>query len=187
MNTDLSCYDNSWYDTGGGRVKRLAWFVINNLIIRNHYNPLSGLRIKVLRVFGARVGAGVVIKPGVNIKYPWNLTIGDYSWIGEDVWIDNLARTTIGSNCCISQGAMLLCGNHNYKKSTFDLMVREITIEDGVWVCAKAVVCPGAMLRQECVLSIGSVANGELEAGWIYRGNPAVKYKRRPQSRQSDY
>ena len=57
----------------------------------------------------------------MNIKYPWFLAIGDHTWIGEKVWIDNLAEVAIGANCCVSQGAMLLCGNHNYKKSTFEL------------------------------------------------------------------
>lgn len=93
------------------------------------WNPSSSLRIRLLRLFGARMGKGVVIKPSVNIKYPWNLSIGDYSWIGENVWIDNLTHVAIGSNVCISQGAMLLCGNHDYKRPTFDLMVKPIVIE----------------------------------------------------------
>ena len=81
----------------------------------------------------------MVIKPSVNIKYPWRLTIGSFVWIGEGVWIDNLENVVIGDNVCISQGAMLLCGNHNYKKTTFDLIVGSITLEDGVWVGAQSV------------------------------------------------
>lgn len=77
---------------------------------------MIGFKIWMLRKFGAKIGKGVFIKPLVNIKYPWNLDIGDYTWIGENVWIDNLTQVKIGSNVCISQGAMLLCRNHNYKK-----------------------------------------------------------------------
>ena len=128
---------------------------------------------------GAKLGQGVFIQPSVNIKYPWNLTIGDDTWIGEGVWIDNLGKVSIGSNVCISQDSMLMCGNHNYKKSAFNLMVGEITIEDGVWVGAKCLVCPGVTLHSHAVLAVGSVASTDLETYSIYRGNPAVKIKDR--------
>ena len=106
---NLSLYDNSWFNTGGSTIKRLLWYFINVLFFMNPLNPSSGLKVRLLRTFGAKIGKGVVIKPSVNIKYPWNLSIGDYTWIGEKVWIDNLVQTTIGANVCISQGAML-CG-----------------------------------------------------------------------------
>ena len=179
MRTCLFLYNNSWYNPGGGLFKRLVWYITNVLFLLNPLNPFSGIKVRLLRLFGARVGTGVNIKPSVNIKYPWLLEIGDYTWIGENVWIDNLARVKIGSNVCVSQGAMLLCGNHNYKKPTFDLMIGEITLEDGSWVGAQAVVCPGVTLRTHAVLGVGSVANHDLEAYTIYQGNPAVKVRER--------
>ncbi len=96
--TDLSKYNNSWYQPGGNMLSRICWYFINILFFMNPLNPLSGLKVFLLRLFGAKVGKGVVIKPGVNIKYPWLLSIGDYTWIGERVWIDNLAKVTIGRN-----------------------------------------------------------------------------------------
>lgn len=177
--TDLSKYDNSWYVPGGSALKRILWYFANVIFIKSHLNPVSSLKCRVLRLFGAEVGHGVVIKPGVNIKYPWRLTIGDFSWIGEDVWIDNLAQVSIGPNCCVSQGAMLLCGNHNYKQPGFDLIVRPITLEEGSWVGAKSVVCPGVTLSEGAILAAGSVAATDLEAGFIYQGNPAAKKRSR--------
>ena len=129
--------------------------------------------------FGASIGRGVVIKPNVNIKYPWRLSIGDYSWIGENVWIDNLANVHIGNNCCISQGAMLLCGNHDYKKETFDLKTGEIRIEDGAWVGARCTVCPGVNIGENAVLSVGSVTSKNLESNGIYQGNLAILKRNR--------
>lgn len=177
--TDLSKFNNSWYNPGGNSIKRLLWYFCNLLFIKNAWNPISGLKVMMLRAFGARIGKGVVIKPSVNIKYPWNLEIGDYSWIGENVWIDNLVNVKIGSNVCISQGALLLCGNHNYKKSTFDLMVKEIDIQEGAWVGAKCTVCQGVVMYPYSMLCVGSVASHDLDSYGIYRGNPAVKIKER--------
>lgn len=179
MKTDLSRYDNSWYNPGDGTLKRILWYFTNVLFFINPLNPSSGIKVRLLRMFGAQIGKGVVIKPSVNIKYPWNLFIGDYSWIGENVWIDNLVQVTIGANVCISQGAMLLCGNHNYKKTTFDLIVKPIIIEDGVWIGAQTTVCPGVKAHSHSVLCVGSVASKDLDAFSIYRGNPAEFIKTR--------
>lgn len=177
--TDLSRYDNSWYNPGGSGLKRTLWYFVNAIFIKNHLNPLSSLKVGLLRMFGGRIGRGVVIKPGVNIKYPWMLSIGDYSWIGEDVWIDNLARVEIGANCCVSQGAMLLCGNHNYKLQTFDLIVKPITIGDGAWIGAKSVVCPGVSVGENAILTVASIATSDLLPDTIYQGTPAVAKSKR--------
>lgn len=107
------------------------------------------------------------------------MEIGDHCWIGEEAWIDNLGMVRIGNNVCVSQGAFILTGNHDFTKPGFDLMVKPITIEDGAWIGAKSVVCPGVTINENAVLTTGSVANGNLEAGGIYRGNPAQKIKDR--------
>lgn len=177
--TDLTQYNNSWYDTGGSAWKRLLWYFANVFFLKNHWNPFSSLKVAVLRLFGAKIGRRVTIKPGVNIKYPWRLEIGDHSWIGEEVWIDNLVPVRIGANCCLSQGAMLLTGNHNYKKPTFDLMVEGITLEDGVWIGAKATVCPGVVCRSHAVLGVQSVATRNLSPYRVYQGNPARPVRER--------
>lgn len=178
MKTDFSKYDNTWYHPGK-KVVCVLWYFVNVVFFVSHIIPSSGLKIWLLKLFGAKVGHGVVIKPGVNIKYPWKLEIGDHCWIGEKVWIDNLAKVKIGNNVCLSQGAMLLCGNHDYKKSTFDLIIGEITLEDGAWVGAKSVVCPGVKLETHSILAVASIATKDLEPFGIYQGNPAVKVRER--------
>ena len=172
---DLSKYNNSWFSIGAGKMKAIIWYLVNICFLNCSWNPSSGFRIWLLRFFGAQIGQGVVIKSSVNIKYPWNLSIGDYTWIGENVWIDNLSQVTIGSNVCISQGAMLLCGNHNYKRPTFDLIVKPIIIEDGAWVGAQSTVCPGVTMHSHSVLAVGSIASKDLAPFSVYRGNPAAK------------
>lgn len=179
MKTNLSKYDNSWYNPGKPAFIRLLWYFTNLLIFKSGLFPINALKIFFLRFFSAKVGKGVIIKPHVNIKYPWRLSIGDYCWIGEDVWIDNLGEVKIGKHVCLSQGAMLLCGNHNFKKSTFDLVVGDIILEDGVWIGAQALVGPGITCGEHSVLAIKSVATTKLDAFGIYRGNPAEKIKER--------
>ncbi len=176
---DNSSFNNTWYQPGRSKAILLLWFLINALFFQNPANPWSGLKIWLLRLFGARIGKGVVIKPSVNIKYPWRLEIGDYSWIGEDVWIDNLADIRLGANVCLSQGAFLLTGNHDYRSAAFDLKIGNIVLEDGVWIGAKAVVCPGVTCFSHAVLTVNSVATANLEAYGVYQGNPAQKIRDR--------
>ena len=175
----ISTFNNSWYKPEAGKVKQMLWYFANLLVVKNRYLPISKVKVRVLKAFGANIGKGVNIKPGVNIKYPWRLTIGNYVWLGEGVWIDNLANVTIEDNVCISQGAMLLCGNHNYKKTSFDLMLGEIILEESCWIGAQSVVCPGVTVAKNAILSVGSIATRNLEANGIYQGNPAVKVRMR--------
>ncbi len=177
--TQLSKYNNDWFDEGAGFIKRTLWFYTNALFFINPLNPISSIKVFLLRLFGAKIGKAVVIKPGVNIKYPWKLSIGNYTWIGEKVWIDSLDQVKIGSNCCISQGALLLNGNHNYQKESFDLIVNPILLEDGVWIGAQSIVTGGVTCKSHSVLAVQSTASSDLEAYSIYRGNPAVKIKKR--------
>jgi len=138
-----------------------------------------GVKVDLLRICGEYVGKGVKIKPCVNIKYPWKLKMGNHIWIGENVWIDNLDHVYIEDHCCISQGAMLLCGNHNFKRTTFDLITGPIYLEKGVWIGAVSIVCPNIRCHEHSVLTVGSVATSNLEAYAIFQGNPAVFIKQR--------
>lgn len=178
MKTDLSLFNNQDYNPGSV-LKRLSWYLANRIFLNTSVLFPSGFKCRILELFGAKIGNGVVIKPKVNIKYPWFLSIGDNSWIGENVWIDNLVQVNIGANVCVSQGAMLLTGNHDYKKESFDLITGEITLEDGVWIGAKSVVCPGVICKSHSVLAVSSVATKDLEAYSIYQGNPAVRVRNR--------
>jgi len=175
---DLSQYNNSLYQPGS-TLKLTVWYFTNLLFFKTLFPFPSSLKVKILRGFGAKIGEGVVIKPGVNIKYPWFLEIGDHCWIGEEVWIDNLASVSIGNNVCLSQGAYLLTGSHDYKKSSFDLITKPIILENGVWIGAKATVCPGVTCHSHSVLAVGSIATSDLEAYSIYQGNPAIKKRER--------
>ncbi|MDX2188622.1 MAG: WcaF family extracellular polysaccharide biosynthesis acetyltransferase [Bacteroidota bacterium] len=175
---DLSTYNNSWYNPGNA-IKRLLWFYINALIFKSDFIPINFIKIATLRAFGAKVGKSVTIKPAVNIKYPWHLTIGNHVWIGENVWLDSLGEIIIADNVCISQGALILTGNHNYKSPSFDLIIKPVELKEGVWIGAKSIVCPGVVCHSHAVLTVGSVANKDMDAYYIYTGVPASKVRQR--------
>lgn len=178
IETDLSKFNNDWYNPGN-KIKVILWFLTNSLVI-NTYLPIPmSLKILVLRLFGAKIGTNLTIKPKVNIKYPWFLEIGNNVWIGETAWIDNFVKVTIENNVCISQGATLLTGNHSYKKSNFEMIVGEIYLEKGVWIGAKSVVCGGVRCKNHSVLAVNSVATKDLDSYKIYQGNPAIEVRNR--------
>jgi acetyltransferase-like isoleucine patch superfamily enzyme len=118
-------------------------------------------------------------KPGVVVKFPWRLEIGDHSWIGEHVWLDNLAEIRIGSHCCLSQGAYLCTGSHDWSRSSFNLMTKPIVVQDQVWLAARSIVGPGVTVGSGAVLSLGSIATRDLPAWHIHQGSPAIPVKPR--------
>ncbi|MES2795474.1 MAG: WcaF family extracellular polysaccharide biosynthesis acetyltransferase [Bacteroidota bacterium] len=182
METELNKFDNSWYWKNYNKssfIKRIFWIIIGNTFINSYLPTPIFFKIWLLRLFGAKIGAHVVIKPKANIKFPWLLEIGEDCWIGEEVWIDNLAKVKIGNNVCISQGALLLTGNHDFTLSAFDLKIGEIIIENGVWIGAKSIVCLNVTCEDHSVLTVGSVTSKNLQSFGIYRGNPAELIKRR--------
>ncbi|MFB0498252.1 putative colanic acid biosynthesis acetyltransferase WcaF [Mucilaginibacter sp. OAE612] len=177
--TDLSTYNNYPYHPGGNVLKRILWYYCNAIFFKTSIIPSNAFKVFLLKLFSARIGKNVTVKPCVNIKYPWNLHIGDESWIGENVWIDSLVPIHIGAHVCLSQGAVLLTGSHNYQKTSFDLITKGIILEDGVWICAGAMVNPGVTVASHAVLTSGSIATKNMDAYGIYQGNPAVKIRER--------
>ena len=175
----LDQYDNSWYHPGGSLLKRSLWFFLGQPILGAGWIPSSALRVRLLRLFGARIGHGVVIKPSVQIKYPWHLVIGDHCWVGEHVWIDNLTTVRLGSNVCLSQGAYICTGNHDWTDPTFGLIIAPVQLGDGAWAGAKSILTPGSVLGAGAIASAGAVISGHVPECTIYAGNPATFIKAR--------
>ena len=182
---DLSRYENSSYDPGRSWIVRVFWFFLGLPLLRSSVVPSSAFRRGLLRLFGANIGKGVVIKPGFRVKCPWFLTAGDHCWLGEDVWIDNLTMVSIGHHSCISQGAYLCTGSHDWSDPTFRLMVRPIQVHDGAWVCARASLAPGTVVGVGAVVGFGAVVAGAVPPYEIHLGNPA-KFVRRREIESSD-
>ncbi|MER8798847.1 WcaF family extracellular polysaccharide biosynthesis acetyltransferase [Mesorhizobium sp. M0984] len=169
----LSSFQNSGFSRGRSAVVETIWLIVSAALVSS-FVPGSTHRRIILRWFGGSIGTGVVIKPGVKIKFPWKLIIGQDCWLGEGVWIDNVEPVVIGSNTCISQGAYVCTGNHDWSALDFSLVAREVTIGSSVWIGAKAIVGPGSHIEDGVVLGMGSVATGHFTSWNVFSGNPAA-------------
>src|ERR1700761_5122141 len=156
MEVDLHLFKSNRTIAGRSRGIQLLWFVVSSLALRS-WLPGSGWRVSLLRIFGARVGKHVRIKPGVRVKYPWKLQVGDNSWIGEDCWIDNLAEVVVGRNVCLSQACYLCTGNHDWNDPGFAMFARSIILEDGSWLASRCTIGPGVVIGRNAIAAINSV------------------------------
>ena len=159
---------------GAPRIMQILWFCSGAPLLAARWLPGSAWRVLLLRAFGARLGSGCRIKPGLRVKFPWRLQVGQACWLGEDAWIDNLALVRLGDRVCLSQGAYLCTGNHDFRSPAFNLRLSPITIGSDAWIAASAVIAPGSKIGDGAVVALGAVVNCSVPAGAIVRGNPAV-------------
>ncbi|MBL8210488.1 MAG: colanic acid biosynthesis acetyltransferase WcaF [Bryobacterales bacterium] len=170
---NLALFQSHSYHPGRSLLVQCAWFFVGLPLLRSAWIPSSSFRRWLLRLFGADIAQGVVIKPGVRVKFPWKLTAGRNCWIGEDAWIDNLAHVTLGRDVCLSQGVYLCTGNHDWSDPAFGLRIESIQIDDGAWVAARASLAPGVRIGTHAVVGLGAVVSANVPAYAVYTGNPA--------------
>jgi len=136
-------------------------------------------RVFILRLFGAKIGHSVHIYPSAVIYMPWNLSMGNYSAIGEDALIYNLGRISLGNNVTVSHRAHLCAGTHDYTDTSLPLLKLPITLEDNVWVCAEAFIGPNVVIGEGAVVGASAVVTKDVDSWVVVAGNPAVFIKKR--------
>ena len=175
----LDKYTIGIYTPGAPYWKQLLWYFLGSPLVESYLIPVSIFKVWTLRLFGAKIGRGVRIKPRVKVKFPWKLSIGDYVWIGEEAWIDNLVTVTIANHVCISQRVYLCTGNHDWNHPNFKLMPAPINIQESCWIAANSSIGPGVTVGKGAVLTLGGVAGRSLEPMTVYAGNPAQAVKKK--------
>lgn len=155
------------------------WWILQGTLFRLSPQFMYGWRRSILRLFGANIGDNVLIRPTVKILYPWKLAIGDWSWIGDDVTLYNMANINIGKNCVISQKSYLCTSSHDHTKSSFDIFAKPIDIKNEVWVASDVFIAPGVAIGQGTVVGFRSTVNKALPPNMICYGNPAKPIKLR--------
>ena len=161
------------------KIGRVLWNSVGQRVFRCTFHNWYGLRNALLRLFGAKVGSPVRIRPTVLVEQPWNLAIGDNSSIGDRAIIYCLGPVTIGRHVSISQGAHLCAGTHDYSRPDMPLLRPPIIIHDSAWIAADAFVGPGVTVGEGAILGARACAMKPLEPWAIYAGNPAVRVKDR--------
>jgi putative colanic acid biosynthesis acetyltransferase WcaF len=166
-------------DRGRPRWVEACWYLVKCALFLTPLPVPSRFKCGILRLFGASIGRGVVIKPRVNIHFPWKLAVGDFAWIGEEVFILNFEPVAIGTHCCISQRVFLCAGSHNYRMPQMPYRNEPIRIEAGAWVGASAFVAPGVTIGAEAVVAAGSVVTRNQPERMVCSGNPCIPIKPR--------
>lgn len=162
------------------RLLRGLWLLVYYLLFR--YSPRVGFncwRLFLLRCFGASVTAESKIYPSAKVWAPWNLTMGRRACLADGVDCYCVGKITIGCNVTISQRAFLCTASHDVTLLDKPLIVRDITIQDHVWVCAEAFVGPGVTLKEGVVVAARAVVTRDVVAWNIVGGNPAKILKER--------
>ncbi|HIK08362.1 MAG TPA: colanic acid biosynthesis acetyltransferase WcaF [Trichormus sp. M33_DOE_039] len=169
---DLRKYDQSWFDRGRPGWYILLWWLVQAIAFPLTLHSFNGLRCWLLRLFGARVGQGVIIRPTARFTYPWKVAIGDYTWIGDDVVVYSLDEIHIGQHCVISQKSYLCTGSHDIQDPTFGLKIASIIIGNGVWVATDCFVAPGVEIGANAVIGARSSVFATMPSGQVCWGSP---------------
>lgn len=166
-------------ERGRSKAVEAVWYLVKVSFFLSALPWPSPLKCVLLRLFGAKIGKGVYIKPRVNVHFPWKLQLGDFTWLGEEVWILNFEPVSIGSHCCISQRAFLCGGSHDYRSIDMRYRNAPIVIEDGAWIGAQVFVGPGVRVGKAAVATACSVVTSDLPHGMICSGSPCEPSKPR--------
>lgn len=164
---------------GGNATKTQLWWIVQSTLFGCSPQFLYGWRRLLLRVFGARIGKEVIVRPSVRITYPWKLEVGDHAWIGDHVDLYTLGDIKIGKNSVVSQRSYLCTGGHDYTSESFDIYSKPIVIEDEAWVATDVYIAPGVTIGKGAVIGARSSVFKDMPAGMICMGSPAKPIKPR--------
>lgn len=181
---DLRKYDQSSFNRGRPNWLIILWWLVQAIAFPLSLHNLNGFRCWLLRLFGAKIGRGVVIRPTARFTYPWKVAIGDYSWVGDDVVFYSIDEITLGSHAVISQKSYLCTGSHNIHQPTFPLTTAPINIGNGVWVATDCFVAPGVTIGANTVIGARSSVFRDLPSQQVAWGTPCKAHYQREMSNQ---
>ena len=181
----LASFTGQGYDKGRPAWAQALWLLVSGCIISHWWCP-NAIRVAVLRLFGATIGRGVLVRHNVRIHWPWKLNVGDSTWIGEGVWILNLEKVSIGSNTCLSQGVFVCTGSHDRRSPSFEFDNGPIRIGDHVWIAARATILRGVSIGDGVTVGATSLVTRDVPAGKTILAPSGVPNENPPQSNGCD-
>lgn len=162
----LAGFTGIGYEKGRSPAVQVLWMLCSGALVTRWWCPASARRT-LLKLFGAEIAPGVLIRHRVRVHWPWKLSVGADSWIGEDVWILNLEPVRIGADSCISQGVMLCTGSHDRQSATFEFDNGPIVIGDAVWIAARATILRGVTVGDGATVGATALVHRDVDAGSV--------------------
>jgi putative colanic acid biosynthesis acetyltransferase WcaF len=157
---------------------RVAWSM-GNWLVKLSPRPFFGWRRMILRLFGARVGAHVRVYPSSRIYMPWNVEIGDWAALGDDVFVYSLGKVRIGQNVSLSYRSHVCAGAHDLEDPALPLLKLPVCIEDGAWVGTEAFIGPGVTVGRGAIVGARAVVAKDVGPLDVVGGNPACVIRKR--------
>ena len=176
---NLKNYKNPKGFRGKSKLTVQLWWTVYALFFKPSPQAMYGWRRFLLRSFGAKIGIGVIIRPSVRVTYPWKISIGDHSWLGDVVVLYSLGEIEIGSNTVISQRSYICTGSHDYNSESFEINSKKISIGDKCWLATDVYVAPSITIGDFTVVGARSSVFKDLPPNTVCIGNPAKPYKER--------
>jgi len=184
---DLRHYHQAGFDRGRPGWVVLLWWLVQAVAFPLTPHSFHGPRRALLRLFGATIGTGVVIRPTARFTYPWKVAIGDHSWVGDDVVFYSLDRISIGQHCVISQKSYLCTGSHDIYDPTFCLITGPIVVGNGAWIATDCFIAPQVQIGANAVIGARSTVLSTIPAGQVCWGTPCrPRYPRKMQDQGND-
>ena len=177
----LDNWDGSGFDYGRPKFFVFLWFLCQETLFRFSPIPFYGFRRWLLRLFGGKIGTGVLVRPRARFHYPWRIEIGDYSSIGDEVWLYSIGTIKIGKHTIISQKSFLCTASHDYSDPFFKTIVKPIEVGNSVWIAADVFIAPGVSVGDNAVIGVRSSVFDNMPAGMVCYGYPCRPIKSREQ------
>ncbi len=171
---------------GRSSVIVIIWWAVQSTLFAWSPQPFFGWRNFLLRLFGAKIGRGVKIRPTTRITYPWKLKIGDHCWVGDYCQLYNLDRIELGNHVALAHKVYLCTGSHDKEDRRFQIQSRPVYIEDEVWLTNDVFVGPGVTVGKGVVVGARSTVLKDLPEGMICFGYPAKPVKKRKMTSKNE-
>lgn len=170
---DLSEFTTSGHDKGRGMFVIVLWWLVKLAFIQSTFPWPIWFKKYLLQAFGCKIGKGFYIRPGVNIHFPWKLTIGNNVWLGENTVILNLAEVSISDNVALAHEVYLAAAGHDIRDPRFSYQNRPIRIKSGAWVATRAYIGPGVTIGEGAVVAACACVTKDVPPWQVVAGVPA--------------
>lgn len=181
----LDQYEQPHYSRGRNGLIVLLWWFVQGTVFRFSLHNMYRWRNWLLRQFGASIGQDVRIRASAKFTYPWKISVGDYSWIGDGAEFYSLDKIMVGRHCVVSQNAYLCTGSHKLNEPDFSLITSPIMIKDGAWIASDVFIYPGITIHEMGVAGARSTVTKDIPYNEVHVGYPAKFLKERFQKEVS--